>query len=277
MTYPRIQKSDGSQEKFDPEKLRESLLKSGASKEEAEDVVEHILSEVKDGTTTKFIYDHAFELLKQAEGGVAARYSMRRALAELGPSGFPFERFVGELFRAEGYEVEVGKELEGECVSHEVDIVAQMDGDWVVGEVKFHKESHVKSDVQVALYVHARFMDLKKSNFDGIADDKEPHGTLITNTKFTSHAIKYGECAGLEMVGWSYPEKGNLQDRIEQSMLQPLTMLTKLSGAEKRVLLESGHALCREIRDNPEILDEVGIDRGKQEAVIKEVRAVCHL
>lgn len=277
MSYPLVLKSDGSQEVFDPEKLRSSLLKSGAPESDAGAVVDHIVAELKDGTTTEFIYSHAFELLKQTKEGVAARYSLRRALADLGPSGFPFEQFVAGLFRKDGYEVEVGRVLEGECVTHEIDVLGHREGEWVVGEAKFHKQSHIKSDIQVALYVHARFNDLKRDNFMGLDKDKEPRRVLITNTKFTSHAIAYGTCVGLEMIGWSYPDTGNLQELIDEAMLQPITMLTKLSGAEKQLLLKYNYVLCRELRDNPKVLDEIGIEEERQAGVLEEVRAVCHL
>lgn len=277
MSYPLVHKSDGSLEPFDPAKLRSSLLHSGAPESEANQVVDHIVKEVKEGTTTEFIYLHAYELLKQVKDGVAARYSLRRALADLGPSGFPFEHFVAGLFRQEGYEVTVGAELEGECVTHEIDILAQRGKEWLVGEVKFHKQSHIKSDIQVALYVHSRFNDLKGSNFSGIEEGTNPRNLLITNTKFTSHALRYGQCKGMEMIGWSYPEEGNLQDLIAKATLQPVTMLTTLSGAEKRLLLEHNYVLCREIRDNPDVLGEVGLEESRHDRILSEVKAVCHL
>src|SRR4051812_13447102 len=92
-----IVKANGQHEAFDDEKLRFSLIHSGASADAAEEVIKHVVREVKDGSTTHEIYHHAFSVLAGLNKKVARSYSLRRAVMDLGPSGFPFEKFVAEI------------------------------------------------------------------------------------------------------------------------------------------------------------------------------------
>jgi hypothetical protein len=44
-----------------------------------------IYSELKEGMTTSEIYGHAFSLLKKYHVSLAARYSLKQAIMDLGP------------------------------------------------------------------------------------------------------------------------------------------------------------------------------------------------
>jgi hypothetical protein len=194
----------------------------------------------------------------------------------MGPSGFPFERILGELFRSQGYQVEVGRMIKGKCVEHEVDLIARSETKLILGEAKFHNNQSFKTDVKVALYIHARFLDLQAADFDGLCPKNGAcESWLITNTKFTDAAIKYGECVGITMIGWGYPEKGNVQDLIEQSGLHPLSSLTTLSKGEKEALYARDIVLCRNITDDPSILSSVGISAKKIDDVLTEANRLC--
>ncbi len=213
-----IVKANGQSEPFISEKLRSSLVNSGASDEDAERVINRIAGELRDGMTTGEIYRHAFEYLKDIDKPVAHSYSLRRAVMHIGPTGFPFEKLVGEIFKEKGYEVSIGQTLMGKCISHEVDVVAYNDDKLIMCEAKFHNELGIKSDVKVALYIKARFDDLRANTFNyGREGRKLDEGILVTNTKFSTTAIQYGLCENLTMIGWNYPEKGNLRDLILES------------------------------------------------------------
>lgn len=269
-----IVKANGSKELFDINKLENSLRGAGAPHDTAEKISHHIEKELEDGMSTSMIYDHAFFLLDKTAKPLAARYSLKRALAELGPSGFPFEKFIGELFKARGYQVETNQFIEGLCAEHEIDLVAWNENKLIMVEAKFHNELGLKSDLKVALYIKARFDDLKNKDFSYGKKRPLNEGWLITNTKFTDKAIRYGKCAGVKLIGWNYPAEGNLQDMIEDVGLHPLTCLTSLSSLEKRNLLERGVVLCKEVR-NGDFLNFVGIPREKVSAVIEESKNLC--
>lgn len=253
-----IIKANGTKEAFDPEKLRASILRSGASSGAADTVLSHIQDELYNNITTEEIYRHAFDILKKIEGASARKYSLRRAVLELGPSGFPFEKFVAKMLEAKGYRTAVGEMVLGGCVPHEVDVVAWNEKKLVMIEAKFHNELGTKSDLKVALYVKARFDDLKENVYAyGGVDRKITDCWLMTNTKFSSTAIQYGECKHLTMIGWNYPEKGNLKDMIEEEALHPITCLTSLSSGERKTLLEAGVVLCSTLRENPSLLGQL--------------------
>ncbi len=210
-----IIKASGEKETFNVEKLRGSLVNSGASDDAAEQVINHIVSELKEGMTTSEIYRHAFEYLKGVSKPLAHSYSLRRAVMHIGPTGFPFEKLVGKIFAEKGYQVATDQIVMGKCIPHEVDVVAYNDKELIMCEAKFHNELGTKSDVKVALYIKARFDDLSHGTFDyGRPGRKLDEGILITNTKFSTTAIRYGACENLRMIGWNYPEKGNLNDLI---------------------------------------------------------------
>ena len=61
--------------------------------------------------STGEIYTHAFSSLRRHEKPVALKYSIRKAVTELGPSGFPFEKFISELFKAR---VQIGSQSIGD-------------------------------------------------------------------------------------------------------------------------------------------------------------------
>ncbi len=267
-----IVKANGHHEAFDPEKLRFSLLNSGASKEATEEVLTRLAPELRNGMTTNDIYAHAFSILATLNKPVARSYSLRRAVMDLGPSGFPFEDFVAAVLRAKGFECVTRQTVLGGCVPHEVDVVAYNEKKLIMIEAKFHNELGTKSDVKVVLYIKARFDDIRDNVFSyGGKDRKVTDCWLVTNTKFSSTAIHYAECKNMTLVGWNYPEKGNLQDMIEEEGLHPITCLTTLSENEKKILLTGGVVLCSMIKEKPEILTELLGPSFDNQLVINEI------
>ncbi|REK52761.1 MAG: ATPase [Bacteroidetes bacterium] len=270
-----VTKADGTQELFKVNKLRNSLRRAGATKQEVAAIVTEVDTSLYSGIKTQEIYRHAFELLRQSEEPAAARYSMRRALFNLGPTGFPFEDFLAKLFQAEGYTTQTRVTLEGKCASHELDVAAYKEDDSFVAEAKFHSRPGVKSDLQVALYTYARMIDLReqkicKADNCGIKDV-----LLVTNTKFTSTAIKYAECTGLSLLSWNYPKGNSLQDRVERSGIYPVTTLSALTQSQKRYLLDNGVVLCRELIQKPQFLKELGLSSKKVNTVLTQARQLC--
>lgn len=270
-------KTSGERQKFSFAKLRRSLTRSGADRQTVEKVVEHITPEVHEGMHTSSIYKHAFAVLKKLKYPSAVRYSLRKAVMELGPSGFPFEKYVAEVLRRKGYTARTGVVLQGACVTHEVDIYLEKEGKHIFAECKFRNQQGVKVDVKTALYIYARFLDLQRAHT--LTEDgkvKEIHeGWLITNTKLTSDAIQYANCVGLKLLAWDYPEQGNLQDLILETGVHPLTFLSSLSPKNKADLLEQGVVMCRELKTNDKHLKGLGFDDDKIRSVIGEVEKVC--
>ena len=270
-----IIKANGEKEIFESKKLENSLRKAGASSKVIAEVLELVQNKLVDNMTTAEIYRKAFRLLNEIEEtSSAVKYSVRRAVTELGPDGFPFEDFIGAMFREMGYKVKLRQSIKGMCVSHEVDVIAQSDDHFLMGEIKFHNRQGMKSDLKVVLYIKERFDDLEKSEFwKNVDKNLEKDFWLITNTKFTNKAIQYAECCtGLKLMSWNYPEGESLHEFITKAELYPLTCLESLSKHDKKLFLKKNIVLCRELRQGGErIFNLIGISPEKREVVLKEI------
>lgn len=270
-----ITKADGATEEFKSHKLISSLKKAGARSEEIMRILMEVETSLKEGMKTQLIYQKAFQLLRESADPVAAKYSLRRAVFSLGPTGFPFEDFLGKIFEAEGYTTKRRLVLRGKCAVHEVDLAAYSPAETFIAEAKFHAKPGIKSDLQVAMYSYARYLDLQSTRIG----KKDTNGVvtlyLITNTKFTTAAIKYAECSGIKLLSWDYPKRNSLHDKIERLGTYPVTVLTHLSTTQKQYLLGRGFILCSDITKNPSILHELGLPKQKFDAVLHEASSLC--
>lgn len=272
-----IIKSSGDKELFDIRKFRNSLLKAGASEEVIATIV-HEIKEKQDLRSTKDIYEFALNRLDQLAPPIAARYNLKRALMELGPAGFPFEHFVGELFRAQGYTVSVGSTMVGACIDHEIDVLIEKEDKQYIVECKFHNRRGLKSDVKVALYSKARFDDVKKGADKSQKPEHRVHGAwVVTNTTFTAPARIYGGCAGLLMLDWKNPEGRSLPDLIHALGLHPITALTSLTNREKRECIKAGFVLCHQAQEHKQVLHDLRLPAHQISRILQECKAVCSL
>ena len=271
-----VKKANGEKEVFYYRKLEDSLRNIGASDEVVKEIIAEINSYVRDGITTNEIYKKAFSILKKRQKAVAVRYSLKRAVAMLGPTGFPFEKYVAEIFKIQGYETLNGIIVHGKCAEHEIDVVAWKGDKLIFVEAKFHTDFGAKSDLKVALYVKARYDDILGLKFTfGGKERILNEGWLITNTKFSTAAIEYGECQRLNMVGWNYPFGNNLHNMIERDELIPLTALTSITTAEKNKLLAQGIVLSKNLLDEKLLKDQMFFDDIKIKKIKEEILMLC--
>ncbi|MEK6874122.1 MAG: ATP cone domain-containing protein [Nanoarchaeota archaeon] len=234
-----VTKASGEKEVFDPRKIKRTLLRAGAKSVVADGIVNRISKQVRDGMSTRQLLDRVLLMLKQ-EPQVASRYDLKAALMRLGPTGFMFEKFVARLLKEYGYETRTNLMLKGRCVKHEVDVVAKNKEVSVFIECKYHNESGIYTNLHVAMYTWARFVDLQDGAAKGLCE-RFDQGWLVTNTRFSQDAAEFGVCRGLRLIGWHFPKQGNLQWLIESKKLWPVTVL----GVEKFILeqLVASHLL----------------------------------
>lgn len=275
MAHIVVTKADGSTEYFKVEKLRRSLRRAGATPDEVNSIVAQISGVLRDKMQTQEIYREAFTLLRQQQAPAAARYSLRRALFSLGPTGFPFELFLGRLFEHDGYKTKTGIMISGNCAEHEIDVAAYKQDHSFVAEAKFHSRPGVKSDLQVAMYSYARLLDLKQAKICNEDICGITEFWLITNTKFTSAAERYAECVGVKLLSWDYPRHNNLHDRIQRAGIYPITVLQTLTTAQIETLIARNVVICSDIKDHPHVLRHLHLSTKKQEALLAEVDAIC--
>lgn len=280
MSSFQIIKSNGSIESFDEQKLIRSLQKSQASQEEIAYTLKTIQSKLKPNTTTEDLYSLAYKTLNglQKHNPNAIRYALKRSIMNLGPTGFPFERFVARIFEKEGYKCDTGVMVQGHCIEHEVDIFAYKDGEAMCIEAKFHNEPHLKSDTKVALYVKARFDDLIGQKV--VYDQKEhtiTKGILITNTTFTDTAHTYVDCVGtFELLSWSKPSNKNLLHYIESCNLYPVTVVPGLHKKELQYLIEQNILTCTDLQNNLDILNTLNMTKSRQNEIKNIIGSICN-
>lgn len=272
-----IIKYSGKKVKFSTNKLYTSLKSTGAEDVVIYQIIEKVKEELYEGISTKEIYNRAFSLLKKKENYLASKYKLKKAIYELGPTGYPFERFVAAILKNSGYSVEVGQILNGKCVTHEIDVTATKNNETTIIECKFHGEQGFNCNVKVPLYINSRYLDVKsfwdKNNKTG---NKLTEGWLVTNTRFTADALKFGNCCGLYLLSWDYPKGNGLKDRIDRLGLYPITVSTLLTNREKQFILNRNIILCRELIDNSFFLDHLGVSSIRKEKVLNELKQLCN-
>lgn len=271
-----VYKHSGEKQPFSEEKLVSSIIRAGATTELAQEVSSELNKLLYDGISTREIYRNAFRILRKKMRSLAARYSLKNAIMELGPSGYPFEKFVGEIFRKEGYQVKTGQIIQGHCIQHEVDVIAVNRHLTIMAECKYGNDQGKVSSVQVPLYVNSRFHDIMQ------VWQKEPgnqemnfQGWIVTNTRFSSDAETYGTCAGLHMVSWNFPEKGNLKSLVEKNGLFPVTALTGLNRKQKQELVSRDIILVDHLEGKPELLKDFDLTEKKILEIMEEASALC--
>jgi ATP cone domain len=269
-----ITKASGTQETFSAEKLKHSLAKSGANEATIDNILFEIQSKLYDGISTKKIYQTAFSLLKKSNRSHAGRYNLKRAIMALGPSGFPFEKYMAAIFEWQGYKTQTQLFLQGACVTHEIDVLAENDTEFLLIECKYHNSVGIVSDVKIPLYIHSRYQDIVKS-WNKTSTTKPLNCCLVTNTKFSSDAVAYGNCIGIKLLGWDYPTKKSLSTLIDKSGLYPITCLTTLTNKEKEFVLAAGTVLCTSLLQNETLLSKVGIGQSRVANIIAEIKSLC--
>lgn len=266
-----VTKASGAKSVFSEDKIRRSLQRTGATHEQINAIIKEVTSHLYEGITTKKIYRMAFDLLREGSRHIAARYHLKNAIMELGPSGFPFEKFFAEILKAQGYKTKVDQIEQGKCVTHEIDVIAEKENSVFMVECKFHNQRGKFTDVQVPLYIQSRFKDVEELWIKLPAyKNKLLQPWVVTNTRFSTDAIRYGTCAGQNLVAWDYPVNKGIKDLIDTLGLYPVTCLTSLTRIDKQRLLDKGVVLCKEIDGNRQLLESSGIKPGRINTVLKE-------
>ncbi|MGQ9570165.1 MAG: restriction endonuclease [Thermodesulfovibrionales bacterium] len=246
-------KASGQAEEFNIKKLVNSFMRSGVPEDIAYDIARQVERRIKPSMNTKHIYRIARKILRHYSKTVDMKYSIKRAIYMLGPSGYQFEKYFAEILKAYGYSTETNRFIKGYCVTHEVDIFAVNNDVGHVIECKYHSNGGIPTDLKVVLYVYSRFMDIKKayelSHENMISITK---GWLVTNTRCTSDAIKYANCIGLEIVSWKYPEERSLERMIENKKLYPVTILSSVKRTFLEGLFKNNIILVKEIAEMDE-------------------------
>jgi Holliday junction resolvase-like predicted endonuclease len=262
-----VVKADGQRQLFDLNKVKEAVARAGVTDDKQKQILDDLKGSFYNNIPTSEIYYLVSQALSQAHPAGAIRFRLKKAIMELGPTGYPFEVFIGHLLKEYGYQTEVSVKLLGSCVEHEVDVLAKKDSRVYFVECKYHNQQGLRSDVKVVLYVHSRAEDL----IDTLGNSENSSAWIFTNTKFSTDAIKYAECKNMRLTGWDYPSKqDNLQTMIEENNLYPITVLPALSKDSVKRLLEENIVLVKELLQKKDLYQKLGLRRSEWEKVERQ-------
>lgn len=273
----KVIKADGNIESFSWQKLQRSLSGSHIDPEMIEEVGKHLAGKIEDVSSTEDIRKSVRKFLQKKNMFAAARYNLRESLMKLGPTGFPFEKYISYLFASLGYQTQVGQIVQGKCVAHEVDVLLKTDSEHYMLECKYHNAFGVRTDVKVAMYIWARFIDVKEAwEFEKSEAHHFHQGWLVTNTKVTTDALTFAECRGIKVISWGYPEGNNLQELINRTNLYPITCLSSLGPKTLQSLLDRDIVTCKRMA-HIDMATVVDLPRDEIERAKYEAAQICQV
>jgi Restriction endonuclease/AF1548-like, C-terminal len=158
-----------------------------------------------------------------------------------------FEAFVRVLLAHNGFQVKPNKILKGLCGEHEVDALATKDGLTYFVEAKHHLSYHALTGLDESRIARAIIEDVTDGYASGVTKTKIDRAMIVTNTRYSEHAINYGRCRSISQVGWVSPEGFGLRDIVEKNKLYPLSCLRGVSTETRLRLVELGIVLIKQL------------------------------
>lgn len=225
----KIRKNSGEIELFQVEKLCRSISAVGVSDDMAQQVCDIVAEHMNTGvSTTEQIFRTTREYIAKVDPGKAAIYGLERGLSALGPSGFLFEQYVAAILLDLGYKVQTNVYLDGEGVTHEIDVYAEKGNVIYVIEAKYRNEFKSKTHINQVMYADARLDDIRRQAKKR-GDTREYYMWLVTNTRFTDNAINYIQYRDIQLMGWDFPKYINLMKVAYEKKLFPVTVLPSIT------------------------------------------------
>ncbi|MDO8551342.1 MAG: restriction endonuclease [bacterium] len=220
-----VTKYDGSREHYDQGKVVNSLLRSGIKKNELTMVLSNVEAKLYDGITTRELY----EIVNQCLFGlsspiVLSAYRLRENLSKM--DSLVFEQFVKKILEKEGYICQWNVIVKGECIEHQIDVVAKKQDSLYLVEVKRHQNYHRDCGLGTVIELWARLDDIQKGYKKGINDFNFSKAWLFSNTKFSEHALTYATAKGIKLTGWRYGSDGKgLEEMIQNAGINEVNRL----------------------------------------------------
>lgn len=265
--FSTVIKTSGEEQPFIEEKLKQSLKHTCLSPDACKSVFEEVIKEVPKTTTSNEIYEKTSSLIKKKSSLAAAQYSLKRSLFALGPEGHNFETFVARYFEELGYVTLECVTIQGMFVKHEIDVIATLPKQKIFVECKFHNRLGIKNDIKTALYVKARWDDVKNG-----PEGKTLSGFyLASNTSFTRDALVYAKGTGLQLLGVNAPEENSFLDEIKRLRLYPITSLTRINSSMKRDILAKNIIVAKDLLDQKDLLLKIGCSAEQMDEICEEI------
>lgn len=102
---------------------------------------------------------------------------------------------------------------------------------------------------------------------------------IVTNTRYSEHAQRYGTCRNILQIGWSSPAKFDLQNMIEEKKLYPLSCLRGLNSETKMKLVNSGIVLMKQLfeEETSTIARKAEVPKETLKEIVEKARTSMYL
>jgi Holliday junction resolvase-like predicted endonuclease len=268
-----VTKADGTRQLFDGEKIVRTCLRMGASRRIAEEVARKVEDRLYDGISTSKILQLTFRLLRKYKPAIRHVLDLRRGLS-LMDSKPEFESFVQVLLARNGFEVTPNRIITGRCAKHEVDAIAKKDGVTFFVEAKHHVSYHTPTGLDESRIARAILEDVTEGFELGRSSLRIDRAMIVTNTRYSEHALRYGECRNILQIGWRAPANLSLQNLIEEKNLYPLSCLRGLKNENRTKLVNSGAVLIEQLFEEtlPSLARKTGIQKETLKQIIEKAK-----
>lgn len=214
-------KYNGESQLYDRQKVLNSILHSGVERGKVLEILKKIEGKIYNNIPTKELYQiTASEIENYGLKQHSRTYRLREALSRLDSSNF--EKFVKAFLEKEGFSCIWNQKIQGFCIDHQVDVIAEKNKEIFFVEVKKHKNFHRDSGLGTVTELWARLEDLQKGYRTGKTKINIANAWLITNTKFSDYAKRYSRCKGLKLLGWRYNSSAQNKTKGLEKMIENL-------------------------------------------------------
>ena len=268
-----ITKANGDRQLYDPEKIIQTCLRMGATTEEAIRIEQQVAMMLYDGISTQKILKLIFILMRKSKPAVKHVLDLRRGIS-LMVSKPEFEMFVRVLLTHSGFQVNSNAVLRGLCGEHEVDAIAAKDGLTYLVEVKHHMNYHALTGLDESRIARAILEDVTEGHQKGVTGIKIDRAMLVTNTRYSDHAIEYGQCRGILQVGWASPPNFGLRDSVQKYKLYPISCLRGVSLDTRLRLANAGIVLIKQLlqQDSTYLERKLGLSHERVVSIMESAR-----
>ena len=218
----------------------------GANRRIAEEVAGRVERSVYDGMPTSKVLQLAIRLLRGYKPTIRHFLDLRRGLS-LMDSKPEFEVFVQALLANSGFQVSPNMILAGRCVEHEVDAIAKKDGVTFFVEAKHHINYHTLTGLDESRIARAILEDVSEGFELGSCSVKIDRAMIVTNTRYSEHARRYGKCRDIIQIGWNSPVGLSLQSMIEENNLYPISCIRGLKRETRTKLVTKRIVLIKQL------------------------------
>ena len=262
-------KADGSKQLFDKEKVARTCMRMGATPQFAVEVAERVEREAYEGMPTSKVLQLIFRFMRKSKPGLGNLYDLRKGIS-LMASKPEFEEYVRILLSHYGYEVSSNQVLHGRCGEHEIDAIARRDGVTYLVEAKHHSSYHALTGLDESRIAWAILEDVSEGFQRGLTDFKIDKAVIVTNTRYSEHAIRYGSCKGIFQFGWNFPLNHGLESIISEKMLYPMSCVKDVAVEDRLKLVDSGIVLIRQLlsEDDRELSRKTGLSL----AIVRDIK-----